>query len=203
MKTGCGWLGQLTNPTDKKPIFVHGVTVPRWSEREQAYFPTRIEEYTLVADILQDIPRGTLVDSASGFNDEIHVLPRICANMGFSVVAIDENESSLVMAPHHNVTRYKGDIRSLPNLDASANAWLCISTLEHLSLRDRAMALQEGFRILKPGGIAILTADELEPSMFQWMMQPLGFIIDEVIPFSGTHLSPRVGWCVAQKPVIT
>ena len=202
MKTGCGWLGQLTNPTDKQPIFMHGVTVPRWSEREQAYFPTRVEEYTFVADVLQEVPRGYLVDAGAGFNSEIHVMSEIAGKQGFDVIAIDAEEASLVMPARPNVVRYRGDIMHLPVLDATAVAWICVSTLEHLTLQQRALTLQEAYRVLKPGGVLVATADELPPEMWSWMIGPIGFGVGEAIPFDGTHLAPRVGWCVAQKPTI-
>lgn len=205
MKLGSGWLSSRPD----LPELNMGIPVPRWSEREQAPFPTRREEYWFVREelarlnpMLHHSRRLLCVDSGSGFNDEIHVMPTIVKCMGFDVIAIDTNPASLVMRHVDGVTRFCGDIRHLPNLDATADAWICVSTLEHMNVPDQQMTLKEGLRVLKPGGIALVTADEFSPEDLTRCFQLSGFETGSTTPAAEEHvdLEPRVGWIVARKP---
>lgn len=202
-RVGAGWLRQLNQERPDaqwEGSVVAGVFVPSWSEREQAPFPTRVAEYSFAAEVLDCLDGGYLVDAGAGFNPEIHLMPQIAASLGYDVIAIDAEEASLVMPALPNVVRYKGDISATPVLDATADVWLCISTLEHVPAIMRFPVVQEARRILKPGGYAIVTVDEMEPEKLNDLFRAQRFEVGAVVPFEGTHLSPRVAWCVARKP---
>lgn len=192
---GAGWL--TANPA--LPADNHGITVPRWSLLEEAPFPTRREEYVFAAAALDNLSRGWVVDAGAGFNEEIHLLPQIVGEMGFDVVAVDAHSASLDMPEHVKVTRVVSDLRKLPRVVGGYGAWLCISVLEHLPPQIQQDALHEALRVLAPGGLAILTVDELEPAQLNDMLQDVGFEIGVVAPFAGPHLTPRVAWAVARK----
>jgi len=182
------------------PERVWRVRIPLWSERERAPFPTRRAEYHFVADALYGVPRGLLIDVGAGFNPEIHLMPEIAGLMDFDVIAIDTNVSSLVMPWRLNVVRFYGDGTHLPNLDATAAAWVCVSTLEHMAQLQRVGTVREAFRILRPGGVAVATADEFEPAALNDLFAFHGFKVGPEVKFEGEHLSPRVSWGVFQKP---
>jgi ubiquinone/menaquinone biosynthesis C-methylase UbiE len=141
-----------------------------------------------------------VLDSGSGFNPEIHLLPEVCARMGFDVIAVDENPLGLAMPWRMGVTRVVGDIRNLPYLDKGADAWVCISTLEHMNRMDKAMTVREGYRVLKPGGLAVITTDETEPAEIMGLLEAVGFQGGPIDPVIGVMLTPRVAWAVAKKP---
>lgn len=202
MKLGAGWLSQVTPPDDKRPVTIAEVEVPRWSDVEQAFFPTRIEEFGFVWRELEHWPRGSVLDAGSGYNDEIHLLPYIIANMGYEVTAVDANAAALEMPKHSEVTRVLGDITLLDLPDDSFDVWTCISVLEHMRESDKALALHEAFRVLRSGGLALLTTDHTPPEETTEWFRAAGFLTGPTIPFvDGPMLEPPVSYIVAQRPL--
>lgn len=63
-------------------------------------------------------------------------------------------------SPKYNPT-YLGDAHNLPIKDNSISAVLCVSVLEHLT--DPAKAAQEIYRVLKPGGQALIYTHFIYP----------------------------------------
>src|SRR5262245_6252807 len=126
-------------------------------------------------------------------------MPEIMAKMGFDVVAVDSNPLSLAMPQRAGVVRVTGTILVLPYLDCGADAWVCISTLEHMSEPERFMALREGWRVLKPGGLAVVTTDETEPAQLKEWLDQCGFQTGSVAPLHLRMLSPRVAWGIARR----
>lgn len=199
---GCGVLPSQPGLTGN----LGGVHIPRWSVREQAPFPTRVEEYTFAHDALMrlhpDSPgtgRKVVLDSGSGFNPEIHLMPEVCARMGFDVIAVDGDPLCLSMPQRNGVTRVLADIRQVPYLDRSVDAWVCISTLEHMPQGDREIVIREGYRVLKSGGLAVVTTDLDNPAQLAMWMTPFFDIGARIEPTRGPSLNPRVSWCVGTK----
>ena len=151
IKLGAGWLSPATAPEDRRPILIAEVAVPRWSEQEQAVFPTRIEEYGFLWQQLEHWPRGRVLDAGAGFNPEIHVASYITANMGYDTIALDADARALTMPQHTNVERVLGDLTLLPYADDTFDVWLCVSVFEHMREPDKALALHEAFRVLHSG----------------------------------------------------
>lgn len=87
---------------------------------------------------------------------------------GLNVIGIDVDEEVIV----ENKRKYReikekfkiGSILSLPAADNSINALVCFETIEHISLDDGRLALKEIFRVLKPGGLLLISS----PNRF-WM----------------------------------
>jgi ubiquinone/menaquinone biosynthesis C-methylase UbiE len=192
--TGCGWLAK--NPA--LPAVNHGVRVPRWSAKEHAPFPTRTEEYWFVANALERTKRGFVVDAGSGFNPEIHVLDYILGNMLFDVYAIDQNAAALTMAYHPRIQRVVGDLLNIPLDNGAADAWVCVSTLEHMNEEKKRAALREARRVVRPGGAVILTADRQEPQYLQGLLREALFGCDDPTLSQGEMLSPPVAWAIGQ-----
>lgn len=201
MKLGAGWLSPITPPEDRRAVTFAEVAVPRWSEREQALFPTRCEEFGFVWHELEHWPRGSVLDAGAGYNDEIHLLPYILGNMGYDVTAVDANAASLDMPKHSEVERILGDITLLDLPDDSFDVWCCISVLEHMRESDKALALHEAFRVLRSGGLALLTTDHTPPEETTEWFKSAGFLIGPVAPPFGPMLAPPVSYIVAQRPL--
>lgn len=197
MTLGSGWLPKQPGLAAE----LHGVYIPRYSIIEHAEFPTRREEYWFVATVLADAPRGTLLDAATGFNPEIHVLPYILGNMGFAVTAIDGNPKVREMPLHRQVLHAQANVLRLPlHMDNSFDYTVCISTLEHMPFDAQHACTMELFRVLKPGGYALFTTDENEPELLQGYFQERGWLVGTTHEFQGEQLEPRVSWAVVQKP---
>lgn len=192
---GTGWLASDQGAPDT----LSGVFVPTWSALERAPFPTRRSEFRFVMNSLYDLPRGKVLDAGAGFNPEIHVMPAILAAMGFQVTAVDAEVASLSMPHNDRIVRHVDDITDLPYKNAAFDYWVCVSVLEHLSTGDRALALSQAHRILKPGGLLIITMDEEDPELLNTLLTCCAFQAGSVTDFSGNHLSPQVSWAVAKK----
>jgi hypothetical protein len=139
-------------------------------------FATRSEEYWWLSTVLEKAPRGLVVDAATGFNAEIHVVPYILGNMGFSVLAIDGNPETVKMPLHHQVFRCCGDIAFSPPTIVGAK------------------------RFLRSGGYVLVTTDENEPSDLNGFLEAAGFEIGPLVEHKGEMLEPRVSWGIARKP---
>lgn len=193
---GTGWLSKNL----ELPANNHGIIIPRWSVKEQAPFPTRTEEFWFIAAALEEAPRGRVLDAGTGFNPEIHLLPYILGNMGFPVTALDRNPETRHMPRHRQVHRLVGDMLALPHPDATFQYWVCVSTLEHLPMPAVERALVEMYRVLAPGGTALLTTDETDPALLAQWFQAFGMDSGAVQPLQGAPLTPRVSWAIATKP---
>lgn len=201
MRLGAGWLSPVAAPDDKRPIIIADVVVPRWSDKEQAFFPTRQSEYGWAAQQLEFWPRGDLLDVGAGFNPEVHVMSYIAANQGFNVIALDADARAAQMPAHVAVQRVLGDLTLLPFGDDTFDVWLCISVLEHMRESDKALALHEAFRVLHSGGLALLTTDHTPPEETTEWFKSAGFLTGPVQPLAGPMLSPPVSYIVAQRPL--
>ena len=205
MKLSAGWLSPDATTNGNAALY-HDVVVPRVSagtihDAAGAVFSTRIEEYGHVSRALEFWPRGKLLDASAGMNEEIHVMSYIAANQGFDVVAIDADARALQMPAHVGVKRVLGDISLLPFADASFDVYFSVSVIEHMLEAMKALTFHEAKRVLKPGGLLLLTTDETEPEALNEMLSSVGFSVGPVEPFNSQHLTPRVAWAIAQKPL--
>lgn len=148
---------------------------------------TRNVEYRWAADQLMPKNGITLLDAASGYVPGWHMLPYIAQKLGYITVAVDIDERYKQMPPAHSVKRETGDITSMRFADASFDVVACISTLEHLSPADQALAARELCRIAR--NKVIVTADEAPwlPELFLPYL-----VIGDQWDFAGDHLSPPV-----------
>lgn len=107
------------------------------------------------------INRGKVLDIGSSLQN----IPRELASRGCEVTCIDPNIEDGIDGTINNV---KGDIRSTDWPDNTFDAITCISTIEHIGLPGRYgitendpdgdhKSIIEMHRILKPGGLMVLT----------------------------------------------
>jgi hypothetical protein len=189
-----GWLSQ----DDGTQNVINGFPI----DREK--FPTRYIEYEFVrhAIVLEQPKPGLLVDAASGFNPEIHLFPEIMEKEGWYVLATDGNPASLSMPCSIRITRFLEDITGgwyTKGLDA--DVWTCISTLEELQPIQQLMLAQVAFETLRPGGLAVLTADLMSPKRLAGILRSAGFEVGDEVRAAGPLLVPRVAAAVVRKPL--
>jgi hypothetical protein len=163
---------------------------------DRAKFPTRYQEYAFALDHLGS--PGFLIDAGTGFNPEIHNFPYMAEKRGWTVIATDANPKTLEMPASEKITRYVEDMCLgwfTKGLDA--DVWTCISTLEHLAPLQQIMALEVAYNSLRPGGLAILTADFISPQRLASLLRYAGFDPGEEI--QNIPLNPRVSCAVAYR----
>jgi SAM-dependent methyltransferase len=130
---------------------------------EQGSINSRLIEYPFVLQKLIPRPPGKVLDV--GCADGGNILAPTLAALGWQVYGIDIRIFNLT---HPNFHFIRGDIRQTDFSSASFDYAYAVSTLEHIGLagrygitRDDAdgdlKAVQEVRRILKPGGIFLLT----------------------------------------------
>jgi ubiquinone/menaquinone biosynthesis C-methylase UbiE len=81
------------------------------------------------------------------------------SELGYRVHLLDPVDLHVAQAREAGVSAARGDARSLPFDDASADAVLLLGPLYHLpETEDRARALAEARRVLRPGGVLAAAA---------------------------------------------
>jgi ubiquinone/menaquinone biosynthesis C-methylase UbiE len=113
------------------------------------YRPTYLAKLAEVRRHLNQLPRGTKVlDAGCGEG----VLVQEYADR-LRIEGVDTNyRSSLVR---------EGSVTALPYASGTFDQVLCLDVLEHLTFTEQPVALGELFRVLKPGGSALLSVPNL------------------------------------------
>ncbi len=117
----------------------------------------------LLKELKAGLPEGAVLDAGCGEGR----LALLIANRGYQVSGFDPSGESLKQARERNpgLTFWSGKMDSIPVPDQSFDAVISGEVLEHLE-DDRA-AVREIYRVLKPGGLAIVSvpADPLKWSI--------------------------------------
>lgn len=80
-------------------------------------------------------------------------------DVGYDVMLYDLVPKHITRAEARGVPAFLGDARRLPMADRTADAVLLLGPLYHLpDAADRARALTEAVRVLRPGGVAVVAA---------------------------------------------
>jgi len=95
-----------------------------------------------------------ILEAGSGLSAAVLTLRR----MGYNVVGLDYAINALKIARRYDATQplLAGDVHALPFAENSLGGYLSFGVLEHFE-QGMAPALAEAFRILKSGGIMVLT----------------------------------------------
>ncbi len=83
----------------------------------------------------------------------------------------------------------QASILELPYNDQSLDTVFCLSVLEHLSSTEQVKTLSEFFRILKPGGLLVITLDypTVNRAFFHHIVLKAGFAFAGPVDFSIPH----------------
>ena len=122
----------------------HRAPDPDWN-----YYPTYLAKLTAVRRWLDTLPPSTRVlDAGCG---EGVLVDEYRARL--AIEGVDANYSSAGVR--------RGSVTALPYEDASVDRALCLDVLEHLTFDEQPRALSELHRVLKPGGLLLVSVPNL------------------------------------------
>jgi len=119
-------------------------------KKDWSYLPVYVEKMKLARKFLENSPKNaTIFDLGCGEG----VLVNEYRQMGTNISGIDSNyESEFV---------FRGNLTSTGLDNNSIDMVLCMDVLEHLSFADQELAILEISRILRVGGMALITVPNL------------------------------------------
>ena len=122
----------------------HRALDPAWD-----YYPTYLAKQEYVRKYLDALPAGTRVlDAGCG---EGLLVEDYAARL--SIAGIDPNYASAHVQ--------QASLTALPFPDGSFDRALCLDVLEHLTFGEQSQAASELFRVLRPGGEALVSVPNL------------------------------------------
>lgn len=138
-------------------------------EVERRFFITysRIAEAAVHCEAIRLKPGATVLDVGTGINP----LPLYWASKGMRVTCTDPDDFIFRLVPlaeqmgldealrAGNLRIEVADGAQLPYPDNSFDFWTSVSVVEHIPQDGDAQVLREAARVLKPGGIAVLTTE--------------------------------------------
>jgi len=97
---------------------------------------------------------GLILEAGSGLSSAVITLRRL----GYNVIGLDYAANALHISHRYDPTLplLVGDVHALPHAENALDGYLSFGVLEHFE-HGMLPALKEAYRVLKPGGILVLT----------------------------------------------
>jgi demethylmenaquinone methyltransferase/2-methoxy-6-polyprenyl-1,4-benzoquinol methylase len=141
--------------------------LPDYGNQARTYDSTRAASPSVLGPLreaLADAPGPRLLDVGGGTGNYAAAL----RDEGWEPVVCDRSPDMLARAAAKGLETVECDATALPFADASFDAVMCVSMLHHVD--DRARALAEQRRVLRPGGrgaLMVYTREDIEDAWYQ------------------------------------
>jgi len=152
---------------DRLTMFRAAADNPRHWDEVWRIDPPRIMDGKTVqrrlrGPFLEFLPRDGVTLEAGCGNGNIL---RTISNLGFTVEGLDFAPGVIEAnrAVHPGGVYRVGDVRRLPYEPNSLGAYISLGVVEHFTERDRGAILDECFRCLRPGGVALIATPFFSP----------------------------------------
>jgi|GEM_PF-544127 len=159
----------------------------KWSEYDLRQAVENCQEDTVgFPYFLKYLPKkGLILEAGCGLGQWVVYLSRL----GYHMIGVEIVPDCVQMCKTHfpNVDIRVGDVRNLPFPDAYFDGYISIGVIEHM-IEGPESILRELKRVIKPGGIAIITVPAYNYFLRAWY--PLRKFIVE--PFRKNHLIRKV-----------
>ncbi|MBL8145879.1 MAG: class I SAM-dependent methyltransferase [Anaerolineae bacterium] len=121
-------------------------------ELEAVQYPRSLETMRRYLSFLNK--DDLILEAGSGLSAVVITLRRL----GYRLLGMDYAENALRISREYDpaLPLFAGDVHALPCADNSLGAYLSFGVLEHFE-QGMAPALAEAYRVLKPGGVLVLT----------------------------------------------
>lgn len=117
--------------------------------------------------------QDVILEAGSGLSAAVITL----REMGYAVIGLDYAVNALLTSRHHtpDLPLVGGDVHELPFADNQFGAYLSFGVLEHFE-HGMQPALQEAYRVLKPGGVLVMTIPypNIVHELVRWRRQRAG-----------------------------
>ncbi len=172
----------------------HTSTTPKISDEQKAAPPREMAMpgvHRAAHRLLETLPRGRFADLGAGQG----ALSLWAHSQGFETTAIDFNRGNFVASP---IAFIQANLNQpLPMADATFDTVAAIEVIEHLE--NSYALLREMYRVLKPGGYAVLSTPNESSLAARWTYMSSGFYSDASyvmrVPQPGDFYNPHVN-CV-------
>ncbi|MEN9342191.1 MAG: hypothetical protein RIQ54_447 [Candidatus Parcubacteria bacterium] len=128
----------------------------------------RVTLYEFISNIIKTGNYATIADIASGTGEGAAALA--VAQPELKVIGIDLDkelvERSIKTFPMKNLSFVVGDARKTGLADQSVDAIVSVHTIEHIERQEQQGFVKELYRILKPGGSAIIATPDRQ--VWEW-----------------------------------
>jgi SAM-dependent methyltransferase len=143
-------------------------------DKNWPYFPVYVEKLRRVRQFLQTKRNLEILDVGCGEG----VLVDEYRRLGYDITGLDLNFSRSGIV--------RGSVLQIPFVDDSVDVILCLDVLEHLNLLDQPSAIAEIRRVLKPGGVFLVTI----PNLAHFASRLSFFLLGKLIRTSGVERHP-------------
>lgn len=150
-----------------------------------------VDAHEVLLDAVKEFAPTRVLEVGCGAGE---IAARVRDELGAEIVAVDSSERMVELTRQRGIEAYVGDVQELPFGDGEFDCILAGWVLYHV--RDRERAINECFRVLRPGGrfVTATLADENMSDLWDFLGSPR----ERVLGFSTSNGAEQLERCFAK-----